>query len=227
MPDGVNSERVLIVDDNRAFRKGLRVVLERESTITVVGEASNGHDALSAVENAAVDVVLMDLDMPGMDGLEATHRLTRSSAHPVPVIVLTAHDDPQHARRAFAAGASGHLLKTHDIPRVIDAIRLAQRGEALLSPRIVSAVVGLAHLPDEAASDPAAQRLSVAERRVVAQLSNGITASEDIASMIGVSVHTVRSHIQSAMRRVGVADRTQLALWGARSFIVDYTTVRE
>jgi DNA-binding NarL/FixJ family response regulator len=210
--------RVLIADDNRSFRRGIRLRLEHAAGIVVVGEASNGRDAVAAARSASADVVLMDLEMPGMNGIEATRVLSERGTPRVGVVVLTSHGADAHVLSALEAGASGYLLKMHDTDQLLEAIRASARGDAFVSPRVTAPVLRVLAQAREGADEPAPLvSLSASERRVVRLLSSGVTSNDDIAADLSVSVHTVRSHVQSAMRKVGVADRTQLALWGVRN----------
>lgn len=209
--------RVLIADDNRPFRRGVRLRLENAEGIVVVGEAANGNDAVRGAVAGAADIVLMDLEMPGMSGIDATRALLKESGGAVKVVVLTSHGEHNLVLRALAEGASGYLLKTHDSSQLIEALRAAHHGEALVSTRVAGPV--LQELARFSASDADQRRLrslSRAETRVVDLLRQGVTTNEAIASQLQVSVNTVRSHVQSALKKVDAADRTQLALWGAR-----------
>ena len=211
--------RVLIADDNRSVRKGLRLQLEAARGIHVLGEVSNGSDAVTVARRERADVVLMDLQMPGMSGVEATRELTRSTtAPPVAVIVMTSYAIDAYVTDALDAGAIGYLLKSHDSDQLVAAIRAAMRGEALISHRVTTPVVR--EFARRGAADPEmVARLSAAERRVIAVLSSGTTSNEQIAERLRVSVHTVRSQMQSALKKLGMDDRTQLALWGARNHL--------
>lgn len=211
--------RVLIADDNRSVRKGLRLQLEAAGGVRVIGEVSNGVDAVTVARRERADVVLMDLQMPGMTGIEATRELARSVAEPsIAVIVMTSYAIDAYVTDALDAGAIGYLLKSHDSDQLLAAIHSAMRGEAHLSPRITAPV--LREFVRRGAADPGVvAQLSAAERRVVAVLSSGVTSNEQIAERLRVSVHTVRSQLQSALKKVGVEDRTQLALWGARNHL--------
>jgi DNA-binding NarL/FixJ family response regulator len=210
---------VLIADDNRSVRKGLRLQLEAAGGLQVIGEVSNGVDAVAVARRERADVVLMDLQMPGMTGVEATRELARSTTEPpIAVIVMTSYAIDAYVTDALDAGAIGYLLKSHDSDQLVAAIHAAMRGEALLSGRITSPV--LREFVRRGAADPdTVARLSTAERRVVAVLSSGTTSNEGIAERLRVSVHTVRSQLQSALKKVGMEDRTQLALWGARNHL--------
>lgn len=211
--------RVLIADDNRSVRKGLRLQLEAAGGVQVIGEVSNGADAVVAARRERADVVLMDLQMPGMSGAQATRELARSSSEsPISVIVMTSYAVDGYVTEALDAGAIGYLLKSHDSDQLMTAIHAAMRGEALISGRVVTPV--LREFARRGAVNPEmVARLSNAERRVVAVLSSGTTSNEGIAERLRVSVHTVRSQMQSALKKVGLEDRTQLALWGARNHL--------
>lgn len=209
--------RVVIADDNRPFRRGVRLRLEQADGVTVVGEAATGTDAVSAAIAAEADVVLMDLEMPGMNGIDATRALVDAPGGNTRVIVLTSHGEDQLVVRALKNGASGYLLKTHDTAQLVDAIRATARGEAHVSSRVTAPVLRELSGRRLSAEDEARlTTLSRSERRVVHLLSQGVTSNEDLAVELVVSVNTVRSHVQSAMRKVAASDRTQLALWGTK-----------
>lgn len=216
--------RVLIADDNRAVRRGMRLQLDTVADIAVVGEVANGTDALTAVRTERPDVVLMDIQMPGVDGIEATRLLTTGAAgHRSAVIVMTSFAVDDYVRAALDAGAIGYLLKTHDSHQLVDAIRSASRGEAIVSPRMLAPVLReFARRGRATNADEEGAALSPAERRVVGLLASGVTRNDELAARLGVSAHTVRSQLQSAMRKTGHSDRTQLALWAVRQpFDVD------
>lgn len=213
-PDAI---RVLIADDNRPFRRGVRLRLENATDITVVGEAGSGGDAVTVAVAERADIVLMDLEMPGMNGIDATRAVIRETGGATRVVVLTSHGEQNLVLRALAEGASGYLLKTHDSAQLVEAVRAAHAGAALVSTRVAAPVIQeLAHLRVSDGDRARVRALSPSETRVVALLSQGITSNEALAAELQVSINTVRSHIQSALRKVEVADRTQLALWGAR-----------
>lgn len=210
--------RVLIADDNRAVRLGMRLQLDTVPDITVVGEVGNGADALTVAHAERPDVVLMDLQMPGIDGIEATRRLSTSDDEGRPaVIVMTSFAVDDYVRAALDAGAIGYLLKTHDSHMLVEAIRAAARGEAIVSSQVLAPVLKefarRGRAVDPHAPSPA---LTPAELRVASLLARGLTRNEDIAARLHVSAHTVRSQLQSALRKTGHSDRTQLALWAVR-----------
>ncbi len=217
--------RVLIADDNRTVRRGLRLQLETVPSIRVIGEVSNGLDAVSVARNENADVVLMDLQMPGMTGAEATRELTRSRAtHPVAVIVMTSFAIDQYVTDALDAGAVGYLLKSHDSDQLIAAIHAAARGEAMVSSRVAGTMLREFVRRGQAVSTAEEVGvLTLAERRVVASLASGVTSTDSIAEHLHISVNTVRSQLQSALKKTGLSDRTQLALWGVRHNLLDAT----
>lgn len=211
------SIRVLIADDNRPFRRGVRLRLEHAEGITVVGEAATGRDAVRGAIAEHADVVLMDLEMPVMNGIDATRAVVEESGGVTRVIALTSHGEDQLVMSALSSGASGYLLKTHDSSQLVEAIRAAHRGDALMSSRVTRSL--LSDIARRRITDQDRVRvasLSPSEARIVSLLSDGITSNEQLASELVVSVNTVRTHVQSSMRKVGATDRTQLALWGAR-----------
>lgn len=211
--------RVLIADDNRVVRKGLRLQLEQAGGIHVVGEVSNGLDAIAAAQASRAHVVLMDLQMPGISGIQATHEIVSLAGGSVAsVVVMTSYAVDAYVIEALDAGAVGYLLKSYDSDRLISAVQAASRGEALVSPRVTAPLLKEFKRRGSALSTTGeASALTAAERRVVATLSSGVTSNEEIAAALHVSVHTVRSQLQSALRKVGLDDRTKLALWGVRN----------
>lgn len=210
--------RVLIADDNRAVRRGLRLQLESARGIRVIGEVSNGVDAVAVARAEHADVVLMDIQMPGISGLEATRQLARSDGEPtVAVIVMTSFALDGYVKEALDSGAVGYLLKSHDSDQLLAAVYAAARGEALVSSRVTAPLLReFVRRGDEGSRSETASVLSVAERNVVSILATGITSNEAIADQLNVSVHTVRSHLHAAMKKLELTDRTQLALWGFR-----------
>lgn len=221
--------RVLIADDDPAVRRDLRLRLSHAKDMTVVGEASNGADAVMIARTERPDVVLMDLPMPGGSGLAATRLLAGPAAKsPIPVVALTNRTAYADVLEALDAGAVGYLLKSHDSSDLLAAVRAAARGEAFLSSRItVPLIRELTGRRAEAGEDAALDVLTPAEVEVASQLSRGRTSNEDIAAALVVSVNTVRTHLSSALRKTGLADRTQLALWAVRRGLDRQTAASE
>ncbi|TCL75355.1 MULTISPECIES: response regulator transcription factor [unclassified Curtobacterium] len=197
--------RVLLVDDHALVRGGLRAVLATTDDCAVVGEASTGEDAVALAPVLRPDVVVMDLSMPGAGGVEAT-RQVRALLPDVRVLVLTTFSDDHHVRAALAAGATGYLLKDASPDEVVAAVRAAGRDETPIDPRVARAL-----LPGAAPADPAPD-LPPRERDVLVRLARGLS-NRQIATELGIAERTVKVHVGSLFRRIGVADRTSAALW--------------
>lgn len=199
---------VLVVDDHREFREGLRALLGTVDHLRVVGEAADGSEAVVAVARLQPDVVLMDLGMPGLDGVEATRRITSTSPH-VGVVVLTMTADDDAVVAAIQAGARGYLLKgarKADIVRAVDAVA---NGEAVLGPvlaqRLASFLAPAAPAPDPRRLFP---QLSARELDVLTLMAAHLTNPE-IARRLGLSEKTVRNNVSTVLTKLGVADRAQ------------------
>ncbi|HEY0716902.1 MAG TPA: response regulator transcription factor [Streptosporangiaceae bacterium] len=209
--------RVLVVDDQELVRSGFCVILDAADAITVTGEAANGEAAVAAVAATRPDVVLMDIRMPGMDGLAATRLITgaaRPGAGPPPkVVILTTFDLDDYVYEALRAGASGFLLK--DSPRhdLIAAVRAAAAGDALLAPSVTRRLIeAFARRPPEAAPSPARlASLTARERDVLMLLARGRSNAE-IASSLFVSDATVKTHVGNLLAKLGLRDRVQAAI---------------
>lgn len=164
--------------------------------------------------------------MPGMTGAEATRELTRSTTtdRRIAVIVMTSFAIDSYVTEALDAGAVGYLLKSHDSDQIVGAIRAAAQGEAVISSKVAATMLReFARRREAATPSELVSNLTAAERRVVSALATGVTSNEAIAEHLHVSVHTVRSQLHSALKRTGLADRTQLALWGVKNNL-DSTT---
>ncbi|MEN2738132.1 response regulator transcription factor [Microbacterium sp. X-17] len=213
--------RVLIADDNRAYRKGVRLRLEQIPGIAVVGEVSNGADAVLAAEAERADVVLMDLQMPGGSGIDATRALTGPRAtRRIAVVVVTSHASDRFVFEALDAGAVGYLLKNHDTAQLVEAVHAAATGAGVISPRVTPAVIReLTRRGQHPEADPAAPltALTAAEYAIAEELSRGFTTNEALADRLGVSINTIRTQLRSALKKTKLADRTQLALWAVRN----------
>jgi DNA-binding NarL/FixJ family response regulator len=205
--------RVLLVDDQTLMREGLRILLELEEDLTVVGEAGDGAAALVAYVELQPDVVLMDIRMPGMDGVEATWRL-RQEWPQVKVIILTTFDDDEYVFEGLRAGAMGYLLKDVSGRDLSQAIRSVAAGGALIEPSVARKVlsefarlVPPARPLDAGLPEPLTER----EQQVLALLSKGLT-NKEIALRLSLAEGTVKNNITAILQKLGVHDRTQAAL---------------
>lgn len=200
--------RVLLVDDQELVRAGFRMILDLEPDLEVVGEAADGEECLRRVRDLTPDVVLMDIRMPRLDGIEATRRLV--SAGGPKVLVLTTFDLDEYVYRAMRAGASGFLLK--DVPReqLVAGVRVVARGEQLLAPAITRRLVErFVRLPDPASGVPDAIRdLSARELEVLRLIAAGLSNAE-IAARLVVGEATVKTHVARVLAKCGVRDRVQ------------------
>ncbi|XVU28697.1 response regulator [Actinoplanes sp. CA-054009] len=200
--------RVLIVDDQALFREALAVLLGVVDDLEVAGEAGDGDEALAQVARTSPDVVLMDLRMPVLDGIEATRRIR--SAHPATqVIALTTFDDDADVFAALRAGAVGYLLKDVSSERLVEAVRAAHRGESVLQPSVAAKVV--ASFAQRPAPPPLADPLSDRETEVVRLLAEG-RSNREIAAALFLAEGTVKNHVTNVLGKLGVRDRTQAAL---------------
>jgi len=196
---------VVLVDDHRLVRAGLRGIIDAATDLTVIGEAADGAEAVQVVRSTRPDVVLMDLSMPGVDGIQGT-ALLRDAGESARVVVLTSFVEHERVTAALAAGAVGYLLKDSDPRDVLEAIRSAAAGHAPLDARVARAL-----LPSAKPVDPAAA-LSVREREVLVLVAQGL-ANKQVARAMGISERTVKAHLGNVFRHIGVADRTSAALW--------------
>ena len=220
-PSGKQLEelRVLLVDDHDLFRSGLRTLLE-EQGVQVVGEADNGRAALRLVGELAPDVVVMDLKMPGLTGVETTHQVS-SIAPRTRVVVLTISVDDDDVMAALLAGACGYLLKDSPIDQLIAGIHAAATGESLISPQIAAKVLQRlrAQTPDAAAAEAVRAELSERELEVLRLIAIGKDNAE-IARDLFISPNTVKNHISNILMKLQIENRIQAAVYAVRSGIV-------
>jgi DNA-binding NarL/FixJ family response regulator len=204
--------RVLIADDHAVVRQGLRTFLDLQDDIEVVAEAADGEEALAAIERTEPDVVLMDLVMPGVDGIEALRRL-RERAPATRAIVLSSFVDDDKLFPAVRAGAAGYLLKDVQPQELVAAIRTVHAGGSLLHPVVA------ARLMDELATSAPLEQLTAREREVLALIGRGL-ANKLIARELGIAEKTVKAHVSSVLSKLGLTDRTQAALFAVREGLV-------
>lgn len=208
---------ILIVDDHAVVRRGARAFLEAQPDFAVVGDVGSGGEAVLVASDLAPDVVLMDLVMPGMDGVQAT-RLVKQKSPCSQVIVLTSYHEDEHIFPAIRAGALSYLLKDISLPDLADAIRDAAHGEVVMHPRIAARVVqemdGASH--HDLASYA---QLSEREREVLHLIAEGLSNAA-IAARLVLSEKTVKSHVRNILSKLHLADRTQAAIYAWREGIV-------
>ncbi len=204
------SVRVLIADDQALVRSGFRLILESRPDIEVVGEAENGAEAVALVREHTPDVVLMDIRMPGMDGIEATELIAADGG--TRVLVLTTFDLDEYVYNAIRAGASGFLLKDVRPNDLVDAIRLVASGNALLGPSVTRRLLErFADSREPSEASKAVERLTEREREILRLLAKGLSNAE-LAAHLVVSETTVKSHVSSVLRKLGVRDRVQAVI---------------
>ncbi|MFT3874108.1 MAG: response regulator transcription factor [Nocardioides sp.] len=199
--------RVLVVDDQDLVRHGLRTILELGG-VEVVGEAADGADAVAAAKRLQPDVVLMDLRMPGIDGVEATRRITETSGPPV--VVLTTFDTDQHVVDAIRAGALGFLLKDVTSDALLDAVHRAATGQPVIAPAILARLMDhfSSRPPTAPAAPPGLTDLSDREREILALIGAGLSNAE-IADDLVISMATVKTHVRHVFAKLGARDRVQ------------------
>lgn len=216
------SIRVLVVDDQELVREGFALVLENEDDIEVVGEAGTGLEAVEASRAQRPDVILMDIRMPEMDGLEATKLIMDGADWPVRVLILTTFDPDEYVYEALRAGASAFVLK--DIPRadLISAVRTVSEGGALLAPSITKRLIGrfAQRLAADTAISGRLDRLTDREREVLTAIGHGYNNAE-ISDQLFIGTATVKSHINSLFTKLGLRDRAQAVVFAYESGLVE------
>src|SRR5215468_2386464 len=202
--------RVLVVDDHPVVRQGLRTFLDLQDDITVVGEAVDGAGCVEEAERLRPDVVLLDLRMPGSDGVEALRGL-RERGNPARVLVITSFPEPAAVLPAVRAGAAGYVYKDVDPPALAAAIRAVHAGHVLLHPDVARLL---------AAGESPTVHLTPRERDVLAGIARG-RANREIARDLGLAEKTVKTHVSAILTKLGVQDRTQAALYAVRTGLVE------
>lgn len=207
--------RVVLVDDHAVVREGLTRLVDGAPDMEVVGSAADGREAIVVVRDHQPDVVLMDLQMPGIDGVAATRAIVDEAAG-VQVLVLTSYSDAERIVAALDAGAVGYLLKDAEADEVLEGIRAVSRGESPLHPRAARALLGARRAGGAEPSGNAGKTgLTPRELEVLSLVAAGL-ANKQIGRRLGISERTVKAHLTSVYARLGVEDRTQAALWAQR-----------
>jgi len=203
--------RVLVADDHPVVRQGLRTFLDLQDDLEVVGESADGESCVDDAERLRPDVILLDLRMPGADGVHALHGL-RAAGNPAKVLVITSFTEPSAVLPAVRAGASGYVYKDVDPPALAAAIRSVHAGHVLLHPDV-------ARLLAAGEARPAGAKLTAREQQVLVEIARG-RSNREIARALSLSEKTVKTHVSAILGKLGVQDRTQAALHAVRSGLV-------
>jgi DNA-binding NarL/FixJ family response regulator len=214
--------RILIADDQTLVRGGLRMILDAQSDITVVGEAGDGREALDLVRELNPDLVLMDVEMPGLDGIAATRRIFQGLAEPPKVLVLTTFDLDEYVYEAIRAGASGFLLKSAPPQQLVGGVRAVMSGEALLAPEVTRRLLDrfVERPPPSATTPPELAELTSRELEVLRLIAEGRSNAE-IAAALFLSNATVKTHVNHILTKLRLRDRVQAVATAYRSGLMD------
>jgi two-component system NarL family response regulator len=214
--------KVLIADDHRIVREGLMAILKTKENIEVVGEAQDGQDAIQKVRTLEPDVILMDVSMPRMGGVEATRQIKREFPH-IGIIALTMYDEQQYIFDLVRAGATGYLLKDSESSQIVEAIRAIHRGESLIHPSVASKILAeFSLLAQKKGKKPSWEDHDLTEREVtVLRLVADGKTNKEIANNLDLSEKTVKNHVRNIFHKLQVYDRTQAAILGIRKGIID------
>jgi DNA-binding NarL/FixJ family response regulator len=214
------SIRVLLADDQAMVRAGFRMILGSEPDIEVVGEAENGEQAAAAARRLRPDVVLMDIQMPGGDGLQATRRITESRELPTRVVILTTFERDEYVFDAMQSGASGFLLKNAPPEELIHAVRVVAAGDALLAPSVTRRIIEqFARRPVEPEVRARLESLTQREREVLVMLARG-NSNAELAAELFVTEGTIKTHVSSLLAKLGLRDRVQAVVLAYESGLV-------
>jgi DNA-binding NarL/FixJ family response regulator len=212
---------VVLADDQALVRRGFRLILETEPGIEVVAEAEDGQQAIDAVRRHRPAVVLMDIQMPGLDGLEATRRILGQGGNQTRVLILTTFERDDYVFEALQVGASGFLLKTAPPEDLLTAVRVVSQGEALLSPSVTRRVIQeVTRRQRRAPRSPALDRLTQRELEVLRLLAEGRSNAE-IAAELYLSEATVKTHTSSVLSKLGLRDRVQVVIFAYKQGIIE------
>ncbi|MBD0734562.1 response regulator transcription factor [Actinacidiphila alni] len=207
-----NTIRVLLVDDHQVVRRGLRTFLEVQGDIEVVGEAGDGEEGVARAQELRPDVILMDVKMPGVDGIEAL-RLLRDAENPARVLIVTSFTEQRTVVPALRAGAAGYVYKDVDPVALADAIRSVHAGHVLLQPEVAGALLSQ---EQGGTGQGRGNALTEREREVLGLIADG-RSNREIARALVLSEKTVKTHVSNILMKLDLADRTQAALWAVRN----------
>lgn len=214
--------RILLVDDHELVRQGIAAMLKTASDLEVVGEAKTGREAIEVARRELPDIVLMDVRMPDMDGLEATRRIKEERPRTA-VIMLTMHDNATYLRDAVKAGAAGYLLKDVSKEELTDAVRQVASGGAFIESQMLKGMLSEMKPSTPAGASPA-KNLTKREREILALIAEGMS-NREIAAQLVVSSETVKSHVAAILEKLNVSDRTQAAIYAVRNGLVQIPSV--
>ncbi|MFF0117038.1 response regulator [Streptomyces prasinus] len=217
--------RVLLTDDQPLVRHGLRVLIADHPGLEVAGEAANGEEAVRLADQLAPDVVVMDIRMPGMNGIEATRRITADPGTSPKVLILTTFDEDEYVYGALRAGASGFLVKDMDMDQILAAIEVVAEGDALIAPSVTRRLIAefLAR-PDATPSPPrTVEGITVREREVLVLVGRGLSNAE-IATQLHISIATAKAHVSRLLTKLDARDRVQLVILAYELGLVTPTT---
>ncbi len=207
--------KLVIVDDHRVVRSGVKALIDTEPHMEVIGEASDGREAVTKVKSQEPDVVLMDLVMPEMDGVEATSKIAKISSAPE-ILILTSFSEEERIIQAIKAGATGYLIKDASPDELVQGIKDVYHGESTLDPKVAGTVLrSVQNEPQDSSED-----LTDREVEVLELLAEGLP-NEDIAEKLYISERTVRSHVSNILAKLDLTNRTQAALYAVREGIVE------
>lgn len=216
----MNKTRVFLADDHRILREGIRTLLQREPNIEVVGEAGDGKEAVDKVTQLIPDIVLMDITMPGINGLEATRQIKKKTPQ-VKVLILTMHETGQYLSQMLQAGASGYVVKTTSTSDLISAIKAVHQGDMYLYPSIARMLVeDYLHKVKTGEEKTSYEGLTNRERQILAYIAED-KKNKEIADMLGITVSTVQSHRTNLMDKLGAHDRTELVKYAISKGIIN------
>ncbi|AWT11378.1 MAG TPA: two-component system response regulator NarL [Pseudomonas sp.] len=203
--------RILLVDDHPMMRRGLRDLLDLEDDLETVGEAGNGEDAIRLAQEVEPDLILMDLNMPGIDGLETTRRM-RDADIDARIIMFTVSDEQGHVLEALRNGADGYLLKDMDAEQLIEQIRIAATGRMALSPELTQVLAEAIRVRPKPSGQVQFSSLTKREKEVLRQIAKG-QSNKMIARKLGITEGTVKVHVKNLLHKLGLRSRVEAAVW--------------